>query len=595
MNAPGATRCETLDVGTICEILDMSDGWGTLFADKYDMVKDESTGEMIMVDKSAKKHTLDEQGNIKGLDKPQANAEKKNPFAAAFNAQNTGNNSDAILFGAKTQPGQGTGFVFNPPKKHAINATDETPAKRSRTSKVVRRKGDFGSVYVVGNGDCGQLGLGAGDDDVRDTLKPLLVASLDGKRVCQVACGGLHTLALTLDGTIWSWGCNDDEVLGRPGEESEPRLIGGALFGQTVTMVSAGDSHSAALTTDGAVYTWGTYKDANGYIGYLPSVDKAAEPRRVGGALAGRIVSCIASGSDHTAAVIQGGLETYLWGCGEKGQTGLPEGTKWPDDKVAKRAFLEPSHVVTLRLPKPEGYTSLEVLSRTLNENFTDWVGSVLEDNPNHNLSDGCEMYLSHRAALDADVNRGGVIDDRVRVRAIFCGAYHTFLLSETNNVYALGLNNMGQLGLGSLEPEFTSKPLLVAALEGKRIVALDGGEHHSLAVSEKGEVFSFGRGDSSQLGLGDGSDQKLCPTKVENISDMGIMKLSAGSNQNVAISSSAELYTWGFGEMGQLANGKAADEHVPQLVTTRPVADMFVLDAASGGQHSVILAMAAK
>ena len=41
----------------------------------------------------------------------------------------------------------------------------------------------------------------------------------------------------------------------------------GALRGKRVTSLSCGDSHMAALTSDGKVYTWGTYKDANGYIG----------------------------------------------------------------------------------------------------------------------------------------------------------------------------------------------------------------------------------------------------------------------------------------------------------------------------------------
>ena len=39
-------------------------GWGDLFADKYEEVLDESTGEMIMVEKGAKKYKLDAQGNI---------------------------------------------------------------------------------------------------------------------------------------------------------------------------------------------------------------------------------------------------------------------------------------------------------------------------------------------------------------------------------------------------------------------------------------------------------------------------------------------------------------------------------------------------
>ena len=55
-------------------------------------------------------------------------------------------------------------------------------------------------------------------------------------------------------------------------------------------------------------------------------------------------------------------------------------------------------------------------------------------------------------------------------------GAYHSFVLTHTSNVYACGLNNMGQLGLGSLEPGHTGTPTLITALEGKGVVTLAAG-----------------------------------------------------------------------------------------------------------------------
>ena len=56
-------------------------------------------------------------------------------------------------------------------------------------------------------------------------------------------------------------------------------------------------------------------------------------------------------------------------------------------------------------------------------------------------------------------------------------------------------------------------------------------------------------------------------PTQVPALAGVPIRAISSGSNQNVAISRSGELYSWGFGEMGQLCNGRAADEKLPTLV----------------------------
>ena len=81
-------------------------------------------------------------------------------------------------------------------------------------------------------------------------------------------------------------------------------------------------------------------------------------------------------------------------------------------------------------------------------------------------------------------------------------------------------------------------------------------------------------------------------PRRIESLRDVNIRRLGCGSNQNVAVSRSGDLYTWGFGEMGQLCNGKASDEPTPTLVESAEVAGAAVLDADSGGQHSVVLTM---
>ena len=81
------------------------------------------------------------------------------------------------------------------------------------------------------------------------------------------------------------------------GNESVPLPIEGALLGKRVKKVTAGDSHTSALTSEGQVYSWGAYKDSNGHIGYSASKDKAAAPTLVPNL---PTVKTIASGTDHT-------------------------------------------------------------------------------------------------------------------------------------------------------------------------------------------------------------------------------------------------------------------------------------------------------
>jgi alpha-tubulin suppressor-like RCC1 family protein len=103
--------------------------------------------------------------------------------------------------------------------------------------------------------------------------------------------------------------------------------------------------------------------------------------------------------------------------------------------------------------------------------------------------------------------------------------------------------------------------------------------------------VYVFGRGDSNQLGLGDRKDLHASPQRLASVSDDGVVKVCCGSNQCAAVTESGDLYTWGFGEMYQLCNGKMQDVVTPRLVAGEPLGSLRVLDVGMGGQHTVILA----
>lgn len=73
--------------------------------------------------------------------------------------------------------------------------------------------------------------IGLGDDQPFEVKKPRRIPIFDtgiaGRRVIKIVCGGLHTVALTNMGQLFSWGCNDDGALGRDGPENTPLLVDG--------------------------------------------------------------------------------------------------------------------------------------------------------------------------------------------------------------------------------------------------------------------------------------------------------------------------------------------------------------------------------
>ena len=119
-----------------------------------------------------------------------------------------------------------------------------------------------GITLAWGRGRHGVLGTGEPSDENAETTlgSPRTVGgALSGRRLSQLCCGELHTLALTADaGAVFSWGSGLMGALGHGGRGNEamPRRVEGIPF---ATQLAAGKHHSAALCPDagGAVYAWG--------------------------------------------------------------------------------------------------------------------------------------------------------------------------------------------------------------------------------------------------------------------------------------------------------------------------------------------------
>ncbi|XP_014664090.1 PREDICTED: uncharacterized protein LOC106806607 isoform X2 [Priapulus caudatus] len=82
----------------------------------------------------------------------------------------------------------------------------------------------------------------------------------------------------------------------------------------------------------------------------------------------------------------------------------------------------------------------------------------------------------------------------------VSCGKEHTLVLTDTGLVYSFGLGSRGQLGHDSTDQEV--QPKLVDALDGLKIIAVAAGGWHSLALSDIGDVYTWGWNESGQLGL---------------------------------------------------------------------------------------------
>ena len=172
-----------------------------------------------------------------------------------------------------------------------------------------------GAAWSWGIGCDGVLGHG----DQQDQLLPKKIEAFADQRVMAVSAGGGHSLAITADGSAWSWGIGwPAGGLGHGDRQGQllPKKIE-ALAGQRVVAVSAGDYHGLALTADGAVWSWGNGN--HGKLG-LGDTERQLLPKKVE-ALAGRRVVAVATAGDHSLALTADGA-VWSWGYGGQGRLG---------------------------------------------------------------------------------------------------------------------------------------------------------------------------------------------------------------------------------------------------------------------------------
>ena len=137
-----------------------------------------------------------------------------------------------------------------------------------------------------------------------------------------MSAGGFHSLALTADGAVWSWGGGRLGKLGHGDEQEQllPKKVE-AFVGRSVIAVSAGAYHSLAITADGAVWSWGN--EHYGKLGHGDQQDQLL-PKEVE-AFARQRVAAVLAGEDHSLAITADGA-VFTWGKGEDGCLGHGEG-----------------------------------------------------------------------------------------------------------------------------------------------------------------------------------------------------------------------------------------------------------------------------
>jgi len=377
------------------------------------------------------------------------------------------------------------------------------------------------------------------------------------------------------DRRVLSLGANDDGALGRITPKREDNidgyspefildLVANSHEMGVILKISCGDCQSLALTVSGTVYLWGCYKSKEGtQFRDIPeqqqqelfqSKDERVWKNAVNGkhdipvAIAGfrgKRVQDIRCGVSFNAAIDQEGI-LYTWGLGECGELGRPSyeippnkddisfqaiaqkmltpmSPHWSDGKPHKAESIACGgyHLLATTVP---GYLFSEARLFTTGLNNYGQLG--LNDNEN-------------RAVLTEVQILNGYNIDRIGA-----GLHHSLCTDERGNLIAFGRGDSGQLGITSHQPVagyFEPSPVSVELpnKDDAHVAQISCGGNHNMVLTSKGTVYTWGFGTQYQLGHGVEQDEyrpcKLSFGAKSATNDAHILQV-AGGGQHSAI-----------------------------------------------------------
>ncbi|KOM57902.1 hypothetical protein LR48_Vigan11g093500 [Vigna angularis] len=398
----------------------------------------------------------------------------------------------------------------------------------------------FRDVYIWGkffSNGVSPDGIGTQIPSQIDVLIPKPLESNVILDVCHIATGAHHIAVVTKQGNVFTWGKDSGGRLGHGIDNDfvSPREVK-FLEGTEFDFVACGEYHTGVISKCYELYTWG---DGEHNVGLLGHGSEASHwmPKMVNGPLEGVEVVCVACGSWHSALATSDG-KLFTFGDGAFGVLGHGDQESVCYPKEVKLL----SGLKTIKVACGVWHTAaiMEVEFQS-GSNASSGKLFTWGNGDKHCLGHGnTETYLQPtRVAPLTGYN----------FHQVACGHTMTVALTTSGHVFAMGGTEHGQLGnpvsAGKI-PTLVQDKLLCEIVE-----EISCGAHHVVALTKKGELYTWGKGANGRLGHGDVEDRKS-PTLVIAMKDRTIENISCGSN----FTSCVCIHKWVSGADQTLCSG---------------------------------------
>jgi alpha-tubulin suppressor-like RCC1 family protein len=158
-------------------------------------------------------------------------------------------------------------------------------------------------------------------------------------------------------------------------------------------------------------------------------------------------------------------------------------------------------------------------------------------------------------------------------VSYVECGGYHSAAVNKSGKLFMWGRSDVGQLGLPKDKVTMDEhgyvmkQPIEVAYFSDIKVKSVALGEAHSVVLDREGLVYTFGWGELGQLGVQNSRTFQVY--QVLGTPNLKVVKVASGAVFSLALASDGKVYSWGSGQNGQLGlgNTSSTSAFVPTLV----------------------------